>query len=83
MIEKLFQKVMLLFCPGKTPAHEADEKMTVEYSASTVTNMDIENSNIGYKQLFADGSKIRYSGNKMRTSFQIAFGDVTMYTMRQ
>lgn len=74
---------MLLFCPGKTPAHEADAKMTVEYSASTVTKMDIDNSKIGYKQLLDDGSKFRYSGNKIRTSFQIAFGDVTIYTMRQ
>ncbi|XP_071361103.1 C-type lectin domain family 4 member M-like [Trachinotus anak] len=30
--------------------------MSVEYHASTVTNMDIEDSKIGYKKLLADGS---------------------------
>ncbi|KAG7214485.1 hypothetical protein INR49_022997 [Caranx melampygus] len=31
-----------------------DAKMSVEYHASTVTNMDIEDSKIGYKQLLMD-----------------------------
>lgn len=43
-----------------------DAKMTVEYHASTATNMDIEDSKIGYKQFFMDGSKLRYSGNEIR-----------------
>lgn len=52
---------------GKASAH-ADAKMTVEYRASTVTNMDIEDSKIGYK-IFENDSKLQYSGNKIRTYF--------------
>lgn len=58
---------LFFFNSGKIPAQEADAKMTVEYHASTVTNMDVEESKIGYKQLFVDGSKLRYSCKKIRT----------------
>ncbi|XP_076583544.1 uncharacterized protein LOC143318905 [Chaetodon auriga] len=47
--------------------------MAVEYHASTVTNMDYENSKIGYKQLFMDGSKLQYSVYALRNSpFRLA-----------
>ncbi|KAM8773182.1 uncharacterized protein AB9X84_014483 [Acanthopagrus schlegelii] len=47
--------------------------MAVEYRASTVTNMDMENSKIGYKQFFTDGSKLQSSVYAMRNSpFRIA-----------
>ncbi|GAA6230334.1 CD209 antigen-like [Lates japonicus] len=42
--------------------------MTVEYHASTVTNMDVEDSKIGYRQLLSDGSKFRYSAYVLRNS---------------
>lgn len=57
-------------------AHEADAKMAVEYRASTVTNMDIDDSKIGYKQFFSDGSKLKYSGTEIKTSFKIGLSDV-------
>lgn len=50
---------------GKTAAHEADLNIAVEYRASTVTNMDMENSKIGYKQFFTDGSKLQSSGKNI------------------
>lgn len=37
--------------------------MSVEYHASTVTNMDIEDSKTPYKQLLVDG-KPSWSGSK-------------------
>lgn len=43
--------------------------MTVEYRGSTVTNMDIEDSKTGYKQLFESDNKLHYSGNKIKTLF--------------
>ncbi|KAM6941164.1 uncharacterized protein PEZ65_003242 [Lycodopsis pacificus] len=42
--------------------------MTVEYRSSTVTNMDVDNSNVGYRQLLGDGSKLRYSVYALRNS---------------
>ncbi|XP_049428848.1 CD209 antigen-like isoform X1 [Epinephelus fuscoguttatus] len=42
--------------------------MSVEYQASTMTNMDIDNSKVGYKQLLDDGSKLRYSVYALRNS---------------
>ncbi|XP_054460145.1 CD209 antigen-like [Anoplopoma fimbria] len=42
--------------------------MAVEYHSSTVTNMDFENSKVGYSQLFGDGSKLRYSVYALRNS---------------
>ncbi|KAK2919414.1 C-type lectin domain family 4 member M-like [Channa argus] len=42
--------------------------MTVEYRASTVTKMDIEDSKIGYKQFFGDGSRLPYSVIMMKNS---------------
>ncbi|XP_075946805.1 uncharacterized protein LOC142948576 [Anarhichas minor] len=42
--------------------------MTVEYRSSTVTNMDIDNSKVGYRQLLGDGSKLRYSVYALRNS---------------
>lgn len=44
-------------------ACEADARMTVEHQGSTLTNMDMEDIKIAYKQL-SGGSKLRYSGNK-------------------
>ncbi|XP_034716633.1 CD209 antigen-like isoform X2 [Etheostoma cragini] len=42
--------------------------MAVQYSASTVTNMDMDDSKVGYKQLLGDGSKLRYSVYALRNS---------------
>ncbi|XP_039668064.1 CD209 antigen-like [Perca fluviatilis] len=42
--------------------------MSVQYSASTVTNMDIDNSKVGYKQLLGDGSKLRLSVYALRNN---------------
>ncbi|XP_032397150.1 CD209 antigen isoform X2 [Etheostoma spectabile] len=42
--------------------------MAVQYSASTVTNMDMDDSKVGYKQLFGDGSKLQYSVYALRHS---------------
>ncbi|KAM9857659.1 LOW QUALITY PROTEIN: uncharacterized protein ACBR49_001270 [Aulostomus maculatus] len=42
--------------------------MTVEYQSSTETRMDMDDSNIQYKQLLADGSKLRYSVYALRNS---------------
>ncbi|XP_078122573.1 uncharacterized protein LOC144528039 [Sander vitreus] len=42
--------------------------MAVKYSASTVTNMDMDNSKVGYKQLLGDGSKLRLSVYTLRNS---------------
>ncbi|KAK9539633.1 hypothetical protein VZT92_002137 [Zoarces viviparus] len=42
--------------------------MTVEYRSSTVTNMDVDNSNVGYRQLLGDGSNLRYSVYALRNS---------------
>ena len=50
---------------GKPTVHEANPNMAVEYRASTVTNMDTENSKIGYKQFFTDGSKLQSSGKNI------------------
>lgn len=72
---------MLQCFAGKTAAHEADPNMAVEYRASTVTNMDMENSKIGYKQFFTDGSKLQSSGKSIWSSFQIHVGDLTIYKM--
>lgn len=55
-----------MFETDKCTACEADARMTVEYQGSTLTNMDIEDSKIAYKQL-SGGSKLRYSGNKITT----------------
>ncbi|KAM3624670.1 uncharacterized protein V6R79_026373 [Siganus canaliculatus] len=47
--------------------------MAVEYRASTVTNMDMEDSKVGYKQLFSDGGKLKYSVYALKNSpFRIA-----------
>ncbi|KAI4833409.1 hypothetical protein KUCAC02_016313 [Chaenocephalus aceratus] len=40
--------------------------MTVEYSSSTVTNMDMDNNKVGYSQFFEDGSKLRHSVYALR-----------------
>lgn len=37
--------------------------MAVEFSGSKVTNMNIADSKIGYKQMFSDGSTLQYSSN--------------------
>lgn len=58
---------------GRSLAHKADAKMAVEYRASTVSNMDMEDSKVGYKQFFGEGSKVQYSGKKIRASFQIGW----------
>lgn len=71
-----FQKCCFFFLNDNFTAHEADAKMAVEYRASTVTNMDFDDSKIGYKQFFLDGSKLKYSGNEIKTSFKIGLGDV-------
>ncbi|XP_077936687.1 uncharacterized protein LOC120825480 isoform X1 [Gasterosteus aculeatus] len=42
--------------------------MSVEYRSSTVTNMDTDNSKVGYCQLLGDGSKFRYSVHALRNS---------------
>ncbi|KAA8595364.1 hypothetical protein FQN60_012499 [Etheostoma spectabile] len=60
--------MLLYFFTGKTAADEADAKMAVQYSASTVTNMDMDDSKVGYKQLFGDGSKLQYSVYALRHS---------------
>ncbi|XP_068445062.1 CD209 antigen-like isoform X1 [Clinocottus analis] len=49
-------------------ANESYTKMTVEYHSSTVTNMDVENSKIGYSQLLGDGSKLQYTVHALRNS---------------
>ncbi|XP_042341410.1 CD209 antigen-like [Plectropomus leopardus] len=47
--------------------------MAVENHASTVTNMEYDNSKVGYKQLLEDGSKFRYSVYALRNSpFKVA-----------
>lgn len=43
-------------------------KMSVEYHASTVTNMDLDNSKVGYRQLLGDGNKLRFSVYALRNS---------------
>ncbi|KAL3067452.1 hypothetical protein OYC64_017224 [Pagothenia borchgrevinki] len=40
--------------------------MTVEYSSSTVTHMDMDNNKVGYSQFFEDGSKLRQSVYALR-----------------
>lgn len=52
---------------GKITAREAGAKMAVEYRAFGVTNMDIDNGKTGNKQFVLDGSKLRNSGNKIKT----------------
>ncbi|KAM7009852.1 uncharacterized protein LKV04_001778 [Tautogolabrus adspersus] len=45
-----------------------DAKMAVKYQASTVTNLECDDSKIDYKQPFLDGSKLKYSVCALRNN---------------
>ncbi|XP_060946072.1 C-type lectin domain family 4 member M-like isoform X1 [Limanda limanda] len=51
-----------------SPNTDSIATMTVHYHASTVTNMEIEGSKIGYKQFLGDGSNTRNSEFVLRNS---------------
>ncbi|XP_056265152.1 CD209 antigen-like [Pseudoliparis swirei] len=42
--------------------------MSVEFRSSTVTNMDMDNSKVGYGRLLGEGSKLQYAAYALRNS---------------